>query len=168
MRCGSPIDRFSLVISVVQEANFNEHLWKSNVLWSGQENMPSRHCRPMVLWKLFNWMVWDWDLWIKRVVSDINLALGHIDSLSQKGDVALVIHLQEKQCIDSQDKTKTTTTKTIGQLQRQKHCLFNSPARETMSSNYPFSRGSNNNNKNNDNFNISKTTANKANGDHLD
>ena len=41
MRCGSPIDRFSLVISVVQEANFNEHLWKSNVLWSGQENMPT-------------------------------------------------------------------------------------------------------------------------------
>ena len=103
MRCGSPIDRFSLVISVVQEANFNEHLWKSNVLWSGQENMPSRHCRPMVLWKLFNWMVWDWDLWIKRVVSDIDLALGHIDSLSQKGDVALVIHLEEKQCTMQQE-----------------------------------------------------------------
>ena len=46
-------------------------------------------------------------------MSDVDLALGHVDSLSQKGDVALVIHLQEKQCIDSQDKTKTPITKTI-------------------------------------------------------
>ena len=46
-------------------------------------------------------------------MSDVDLALGHVDSLSEKGDVALVIHLQEKQCNDSQDKTKMTTTKTI-------------------------------------------------------
>ena len=46
-------------------------------------------------------------------MSDVDLALGHVDSLSQKGDVALVIHLQEKQCNDSKDKTKMTTTKTI-------------------------------------------------------
>ena len=101
MRYGSPIDRFSLVISVVQEANFNEHLWKSYVLWSGQENMPTNGFMKVV--QLDGWGL---DLWIKWIVSDINLALGHIDSLSEKGDVALVIHLEEKQCIDSQDKTK--------------------------------------------------------------
>ena len=98
MRCGSPIDRFSLVISVVQEANFNEHLWKSNVLWSGHENMPTS-----CFMKVVQLDGWDLDLWIKWIVSDINLALGHIDSLSQKGDVALVIHLEEKQCTMQQE-----------------------------------------------------------------
>ena len=71
------------------------------------------HADQFFLWKLFDWMIWGLDLWIKWVVSDVDLALGHVDSLSQKGDVALVIHLQEKQCIDSQDKTKTPITKTI-------------------------------------------------------
>ena len=100
MRFGSPIDRFSLVISVVQEANFKEHLWKSQVWWSGHEDTPIS-----CFMKVVQLDGWGWDLWIKRVVSDIDLALGHIDSLSQKGDVALVINLQEKQCNNSQDKT---------------------------------------------------------------
>ena len=67
------MERLSRVISVVHEANFKEHLWKSGsrkFLGSG-----------------FDY------LWIKWVVGDINLTFCHIDPLRQKSDVSLVVNL---------------------------------------------------------------------------
>ena len=74
------MERLSRVISVVQEANFKEHLWKSDVFTLESDNREAL----------------DHHLWIKWVVGHIDLTFCHIDPLCQKSDVSLVVNLSER------------------------------------------------------------------------